>query len=345
MSDSDSQNNEIVITRTEVIRSPALYQNELEVVEYEGCRGRRFSGTHIKDMFIPLFYKAAKYMPYFLAITPIYLLIGLIRLFYPIRKNTLRESCEYIIKIAAAKGIQHDPKSVYKQFLSNVRTIFGLYMRLYQKGAKSVQAQVIIRPEDAERVEKLRMEHGGILFNIPHNIGSAFSGMKLNMTWPTLLVARNPSTIARSKVALEFFSAMEVKILMVRGGSPVELSRAMFSALKEKYVIATTLDNVDHSERRVMATIFNQRLGFSPWAAKVAVKRKVPMLPVYFQSRGKQIHAVFGEPLITESVDEAVQHYVSFFEKCILEDPASWAYLGDRRWRKVLKVASEEISQ
>ena len=253
----------------------------------------------------------------------------------------MRQSCEYISRIAATRGIHHDPKSLYHRYLTNVRTIFGHYIRLYQKGAKGVHERIIIRPQDAERVEQLRNEHGGLLFNIPHNVGSAFSGMKLNMTWPTLLVARNPSTIARSKVALEFFSRMEVKILMVRGGSPVELSRAMFSALKQKYVIATTLDNVNHSERRVMASIFNQQLGFSPWAAKVAVKRKVPMLPVYFQSRGKEIHAVFGEPLITDSVEEAVQHYVSFFEKSILEDPASWAYLGDRRWRKVLKVASE----
>ena len=344
MSDSSSQNNEIIITRTEVIRSPALYQNELEVVEYEGCRGRRFSGTHIKDMFIPLFYKAAKYMPYLLAMTPIYILISLVGLLYPLKKNSLRQSCKYIARLAAKQGIEHDPKQLYQQFLRNVRTIFGLYIRLYQKGNTAVQARVIIRPEDAEMVEKLRQEHGGLLFNIPHNIGSAFSGMKLNMTWPTLLVARNPSTIARSKVALAFFTAMGVKILMVRGGSPVELSRAMFSALKEKYVIATTLDNIDHSDRRIVATIFNQQLGFSPWAAKVAVKRQVPMLPVYFQSRGGEVHAVFGEPLITDSVEQAVQHYASYFEKCILEDPASWAYLGDRRWRKVLKQESEQLS-
>lgn len=344
MAEKNTQSDEMIVARTEIIRSPALYQEELEVVEYAGCQAKRFSGTHIKDMFIPLFYKAAKYMPYPLAMTPIYILIGLVRLLYPLRKNSLRQSCEYVSKLAAAQGIQHDPKQLYNLFLTNVRTIFGLYMRLYRKGAGAVQQQVIIRPEDAEMVEKLRNEHGGILLNLAHNTGSAFSGLKLNMTWPTLLVARNPSTIARSRVALEFFSAMEVKVLMVRGGSPVELSRAMFSALKQNYVIVTTLDNFDHSVRRVMATICNQKMGFSPWAAKVAVKRKVPMLPVYFRSSGKEIHAVFGKPLITDSVDEAVQHYVSFFEKNILEDPASWAYLGDRRWRKVLKAASDELN-
>ena len=344
MSDVAPANNEIKITRTELVKSPALYQQELEVIEYEGCTGRRFGGTHIKELFMPLFYKAAKYMPYPLAIIPIYMLIGLFRLLYPFRKNAIRQSCEYVSILAAARGIQHDPKRLYQQFLGNIQTIFCHYIRLYQKGVKGIHHRVIIRPEDAAMVEKLRLQHGGLLFNIPHNIGSAFSGMKLNMTWPTLLVARNPSTIQRTKMALEFFNAMGVKILMVRGGSPVELSRAMFSALKQKYVIATTLDNMDHTERGVQASIFGLRRGFNPWAAKVGVKRKVPMLPVYFRSIGKEIHAVFGEPLITDSVDEAVQHYVSYFEKCILEDPTSWAYLGDRRWRKVLKEASDRIT-
>ena len=344
MSDTESQQKEIVITRSEIVRSPALYQDELEVVEYEGCTGQRFGGTHIKEMFMPLFYKAAKYMPYPVAMIPIYILIGLLRLLYPFKKNSLRQSCEYVTKLAAAQGIQHDPKKLYQQFLTNVRTIFGHYIRLYQKGAAGIHHRVIIRQEDAEMIEKLRLEHGGLLFNIPHNVGSAFSGMKLNMTWPTLLVARNPSTIARTRMALEFFAAMGVKILMVRGGSPVELSRAMFSALKEKYVIATTLDNMDHTERAVQASIFGLTRGFNPWAAKVGVKRKVPMLPVYFRSVGKEIHAVFDKPLITDSLDEAVQHYVRYFEKSILEDPASWAYLGDRRWRKVLKEASDKLA-
>lgn len=338
-----SPDDEIVITQTEIVKSPALYQGELEVVEYEGCTGKRFGGTHIKEMFMPLFYTAAKYMPYFIAMVPIYLLIAFLRLLYPFKKNPLRQSCEYVSKLAAAKGIKHEPRQLYQQFLTNIQTIFGHYIRLYQKGASGIQHRVIIRPEDAELVEKLRLEHGGVLFNIPHNIGSAFSGMKLNMTWPTLLVARNPSTIQRTKMALEFFTAMEVKILMVRGGSPVELSRAMFTALKEKYVIATTLDNMSHAERSVKAKIFGLDKGFNPWAAKVGVKRKVPMLPVYFRSVGKDIQLVFDKPLITDNLDEAVQNYVSYFEKCILEDPCSWAYMGDRRWRKVLKEAVDAL--
>jgi len=339
VSDVTSPEQEIKITRTEIVTSPALYQDELEVVEYEGCTGKRFGGTHLKEMFMPLFYRAAKYMPYPLAIIPVYLMVGFFRLLYPFRKNPIRETCEYISQLAAKKGIRHEPKKLYQDFLTNIRTIFCHYIRLYQKGAKGIHHRVVISHEDAEMVEKLRLEHGGLLFNIPHNIGSAFSGMKLNMTWPTLLVARNPSTIGRTRMALEFFSAMEVKILMVRGGSPVELSRAMFSALKEKYVIATTLDNMDHSERGIKASIFGLTRGFNPWAAKVAVKRKVPMLPLYFRSIGKEIHLVFGEPLIPDNVEQAVQHYVSYFEKSILEDPASWAYLGDRRWRKALKEA------
>ena len=83
---------------------------------------------------------------------------------------------------------------------------------------------------------------------------------------------------------LAIFESMELKILMVRGGNPFELSRAMFSVLKKKNVVATTVDNIDNSENRVEANIFDHTLGFSPWAVKIAIKLKIPMIPLFFRS-------------------------------------------------------------
>jgi len=34
-----------------------------------------------------------------------------------------------------------------------------------------------------------------------------------------------------------------------------------------------------------------------------------------------------------------VQYYINFFESHVLQDPASWAYLGDKRWQRVLRAA------
>ena len=44
---------------------------------------------------------------------------------------------------------------------------------------------------------------------------------------------------------------------------------------------------------------------------------------------------------VRRELEMVAQHYVNFFEKKMLEDPASWAYLGDKRWRRVLREASE----
>ncbi|MDH3949103.1 MAG: hypothetical protein OEU74_09100, partial [Gammaproteobacteria bacterium] len=104
------------------------------------------------------------------------------------------------------------------------------------------------------------------------------------------------------------------------------------------------LDNMDHSEHGVKAQIFGKQIGFPSWAAKIAARLKVPVVPSYFHSSGRQISGVFGEPLTSDNPEVLVQHYVSFFEQKMLEDPASWAYLGDKRWRRVLREASEAIS-
>ena len=98
---------------------------------------------------------------------------------------------------------------------------------------------------------------------------------------------------------------------------------------------------MDHSDGAAKATIFGQHIGFPTWAAKIAAKKRIPVVPSYFRSNGKQVTAIYGEELISDSTEEIVQHYVSFFEKCILEDPASWAYLGDKRWRRVFQKASK----
>jgi hypothetical protein len=56
-------------------------------------------------------------------------------------------------------------------------------------------------------------------------------------------------------------------------------------------------------------------------------------------SDGNGVRIACGKPLITASPVAAIQHYVSHFERSILQDPASWAYLMDRKWSRVLQRA------
>lgn len=330
--------------RSETLYSPALYLKELEVVEDMGSRGSRMlSGTRIKSIVIPVLFWMLNYLPIFLVLLPVRMLIGLMRVLYVWRNNPLRQSCESICVLAQRAGYEHRPRQVYQQFLSNALGVTDNFAKLYRNGVEAVIDRVDLAPEQAEILNNLLAEYGGLVLAVQHNIGSAFSAIKMHREIPLVMIGRNPSTIARTKAALAMFERMQVSILLVRGGNPFELTRTLMSVLKSGKMLAATLDNMDHSENGIQAQIFGQQIGFPSWAAKIAARLKLPVVPSYFHSSGRQITCVFGEPLISESPDELVQYYVSFFERKMLEDPASWAYLGDKRWRRVLREVSEAV--
>jgi lauroyl/myristoyl acyltransferase len=331
--------------RSETLYSPALYLKELEVIEDVGSRGSHMlSGTRIKSVMIPFLFWLLRYMPLFVALLPVRLAIFLMRLLYGWRNNPLRQSCEYICLLAKHAGYDHQPKQVYRQYLSNALGVVKNYFQLYRDGVETVVDRVELTGEQTQMINKLLSEHPGLMVAVPHNFGSAFSSFKMHREFPLVLIARNPSTIARTKAALSMFERMQVSILMVRGGNPFELSRTLFSVLKSGKVLAATLDNVDRSEYGVKAQFFGQQVGFPSWAAKIAARLEVPVIPSYFHSDGGQITVALGQPLVSNDLEVLAQHYVSFFEQKMLEDPASWAYLGDKRWRRVLHEACEAVS-
>ena len=74
-----------------------------------------------------------------------------------------------------------------------------------------------------------------------------------------------------------------------------------------------------------------------------AGKAKVPTLPCYVVIHDGVIQARFGEPLIERDVEVAAAHYAQFLESEILRDPSSWAFMLDKRWRKILAAAAERV--
>lgn len=328
-------------SRSLTIRSDSLYSGEFTVTEDTGFRsGRWLSGTRLKAIAVPFLYKLIQRTPVAVAALPMRLLLMLVRMAYIWPGNPFRQACENISKLASNEGYRHSPRQVYRQLINNADGMLDNYFRLYKFGVDSVVDRTHITREDAERFNRLAREHGGVVMAVPHNYASLFAALKMNREFPLICVTRNPSTIERTKIAVDIFERMDASILMVRGGNPIELSRALFSILKSGNTIAATVDSMDHSEASAEVKIFGQRVGFPTWAAKIAAKKRIPVVPSYFRSNGKQITAVYGEELISNSTEEIVQHYVRFFEKNILEDPASWAYLCDKRWGRVLKQAT-----
>jgi len=323
--------------RSETIRSPALYLKEITVTEAEGSRGHRpLSGTRLKMLFFPLLHWTLRHTSVGVALVPVRLLVWAMRLLYRWPGNPLRLSCEAICRVVARPAHRHEPRQIYRQFLANALAVMENYFHLYRYGIDRVAERITLAPQDSALIRDLAEAHGGVILAVPHNIASAFSSLKLNQAFPLLVVARNSPTIARTRITLDFFERMQVPILMVRGGNPFELSRILFSVLRTGRVVAATLDNLDNSDKRVVVHMFGQRVGLAGWAAKIAARMDVPLLPCYFQSRGKQNTVVIGEPIITTDIEAAVQHYASFYEHQILSDPASWAYLADKRWRRIL---------
>jgi len=326
--------------RSETIYSSALLLEKITVTEHEHSRGRRlFSGTRLKALLFPLLHWAIKHTSAGVALIPMRVLVWIMRILYPWTGNPLRASCEAVCRIANREGYQHDPAQVYRQFLNNALGVIENYFLLHRHGIRQVSERILLREKDACMIRDLAEEHGGAVLAVPHNIASAISGLKLNQSFPLLVIARNPPTIARTKITLEFFEHMQVPVLMVRDGSAFELSRSLFSAVKTGRVIAATLDNIENGDTRIEVTIFGRRVGMARWAVKIATRKKLPMIPCYFSSKGNQHRIVVGKPIVTEHIEAAVQHYTRFFEHNILADPASWAYLADKRWRRILSDA------
>jgi lauroyl/myristoyl acyltransferase len=330
-----------VETIEEVISSPSLYLGPFTVTETKKSRLSNLgSGRTIKDLLQPVFFWFLKNAPELLALLPFRVLSGLARLLHYVPGNPLRQSCVDICKIAARSGVNHDAGDVYRQFLRNAVAAGRAYRRLLKDGPEVASQRVDIDEQYVASAKEQIEAHGGVLVVCPHNFGSVFSGVKLRQVLPVVVVYRNSATIRRTKLALEVIERMKLRILMVRGGNPFELSRAMFAALKDNRLVAATVDNVHPGEGGQEVNIFGQQVSFANWAAKIATKKNVPVFPSYYHSVGNRVSVVFGEPLITKDVHEALQHYVSFFEKSILQDPASWAYLADRKWRHVLRTAA-----
>lgn len=328
-------------TRSETLRSPALLLKEITVTEAESRHGRRaLSGTRLKMLLFPFLHWTLRHTSAGVALLPVRLLVGTMNLLYRWPGNPLRVSCETICRVAARASHPHEARQLYRQFLANALAVMENYFHLYHGGIGQVSGRITLAPRDSALIGDLAETHGGVILAVPHNIASAFCSLKLNQAFPLLVIARNSPTIARTRIALDFFERMQVPVLMVRGGNPFELSRTLFSLLREGKVLAATLDNLDTTDKRVDVHMFGQRVGLAGWAAKIAARMGVPLLPCYFQSKGKQNTVVIGKPVITTDIAAAAQHYASFFEQQILDDPASWAYLVDKRWRKILANAA-----
>ncbi len=320
-----------------VLYSPALYLGRVTVTEPAARPASLLSGTRLKALAFPALHWLIGHTPPAIALLPARLITALLRLAYALPGYRLRGACEDVARLAGSA----DARRIHRRFLTNALGIIDNFFRLYRQGEQAALARIRMAPEDRERLRQLIETHGGAVLAVPHNVGSAFSALRIGHNFDMLLVAKNPATPARTRIALDFYERMKLCVLMVRGGNPFELSRAMFKVLRQGKLVAATLDNQDRSAQRVAVRMFGQEVGLPGWAARVSVRMRVPMIPAWFHSSGRRLTVIVGEPLLCNDVQTAVQHYARFFEQQILADPASWAYLADKHWQALLRRAAE----
>jgi lauroyl/myristoyl acyltransferase len=330
----------------EVIYSPALYLKKFEATQPRNAgRGRRMlSGTRVKALAMPLFDGLFRRAPRFVSLAPVHAGVLVWRALYVWRGNPLRRACENICQIAQRRGYTHDPKNIYLQVLKNLTGTAKNYFALYRDGADKAMDNVHLSADDARNMNQLIERYGGVILAVPHNVGAVLAAAKMDRAFPLLLVSRNSSTIARTKIAVDCYERMGVTVLMVRGGNPFELSRTLFAVLKSGKVVAATVDSIEKSKNAVEAEIFGQAGSFNPWAAKIAARMGIPVVPSYYRSNGQSITVCLGEPIMTDDVTEMIRLYIRFFEENILQDPASWGFLLDKRWMRILRSSVNQTA-
>lgn len=325
-----------------ILRSPALVTGEVAVEDKVPSRRKkkRFHSRPIKDFVTRKLYAALQVLP-----RPV--LVGIVKGACAVLKilstspgSSLRASCVALARIGDRRGYRLAPGQVAREFIDSVQAVLLNGMELHHGGAAAVLPRARLDPPDSALLQGLLERYGGVVGAVTHNPGSIFSSIRVSHELPTLLISRNSSSVRRTRIALDFYEKMEVRVLMVRGGNPMQLTRACLRALKSKTVVVATLDAVYRQPNKVMLPVFGEPVGLAPWASRIAVQAKVPIVPTYVVTEGRTARVRLGEPLVPTSTEEGMRHYMAFFERMILEHPASWSFLADKRWRKVLIAAA-----
>lgn len=329
---------------TVVLRSPALYPSgEMAVQDRRESRRRGIRGDTLKKHATRAFYRTLAHAPLGVTLWQIRLLAGLAGLCYRLPGNHMRNSCIHLARIAGEAGHRHDPRDIYRALVRNFAQIAAGIARLHHGGIDPAIGTIDLGAGDRARIQDLVEKHGAAILAVPHNVGAVFASMRLARELPVLLVARNAASVERTRIALDLFEKMEVKICLVRRGNRFALTRSLLGALRDHRIVVATVDSVYRKANRTTVRIFGQEVGFAPWAARIAARASVPVVPTWVGTDGVSVRIRPGEPLVTDDPEKAVRHYVGFFEKKILEDPQSWTFLADNRWREILRAAAEDL--
>lgn len=298
--------------------------------------------SRMKNRFVRGLYWMLPRVPRWLFSLTVKLLIGLVRVLYWLPGNPLRQAAGYASTLAARAGHSRSPWSVYRRLTGQIGMALEGFFAIYRDGVEANLYRVFFPPESVAVIRRCLDEHNGVILTVPHNPGGVFSAFRLNHEVPTLLLTRqDPGDVEKSAMQNDIFDHLAVEVLMAKGATPRQVLRTCVEGARQGKAVVFSVDNL-HTGRKgaIGGEIFGQAVEMGSWASRMARHAGVPILPAFVGERDGAFYIHTGEPLMVQRPEEGVRHYLAFFEERILADPGSWAYLGDRKWRRVLEAAA-----
>ncbi|MCA8960025.1 MAG: hypothetical protein KDC38_05910 [Planctomycetes bacterium] len=259
--------------------------------------------------------------------------------------NAIRRACDDLAVICRHRGHPTDGAQIYRGIIDEVQFTGNVVHEAYLGRSSSPTDAIHLRADAIENIEAALARHGGLMLAAPHNFTGSIGSVAFARRFPMLLIGKNGESDWRREISEEVFERLGLRPVFVRGQSPFAVSRRMIEAMRNSQVVITVLDNIYRKPNRIEAEIFGGRLGFSPWAPRLAIAAGVPLMPAYAHHTEGRLEHDFGEPLLSTDLQELTQHYVSFFEDQILRHPSSWAFVAHKRWRMVLAQARRRLEE
>ena len=259
---------------------------------------------------------------------------------YPTPGNPLRRACGDIAEICRQAGYEYSTRMVYSAFACRVQYMGDAYLKAYRDGGTAVADLVEFENQGDRLLAQILEERKGLLLAVPHTLGAVFAGIGLAAAVPSCLLVKTRSLI-NSRALRGFLERMDVDfVLSDPTASGIQVVKESLHRLKDGQVLATAVERIDRGRDSFSATAFGQPATLSCWPARLAAQARVPVVPCFIGiSRGK-VRPVVEPPLESDDPAEITQRCMSFFERHLLAAPWEWAFLLDKRWRRVLAQAA-----
>jgi lauroyl/myristoyl acyltransferase len=246
-----------------------------------------------------------------------------------------------VADFCAATG-RSDPWPIYSRMVSNLEQVALHYGVLYRYGRERLLAQTVIGKSLATQYQDLANREGGLIFLVPHCVGSVLSSAGLSTFCPTVLLVREPRAPVRRQLMLEYLDKLGPEIILSRNATPASVTRNIVRALHGRKVIVGTTDVIHPGSDTVETRAFGQPIHSPTWPARISDRLGAPIVPGFIHMEGNEIRMIAGEAYLDSDIQKSTQRWVSNFEGWFRQYPSDWVFMLDKRWARVLAAAARQ---